>query len=169
MVMAVSQLMLNSSQFPYISVSKDGSIYVADSFNQRIRKITPDGIVNKIAGRDTVYHSSPYYVNYFEPGFSGDGGPALCTEFWGPGKATEGPDGYIYIADDGNYRIRRLSRILIGFTASDTVISEDGSELYRFNANGRHLSTVNAPHRNHYLHLQPRSIRSVNRSHRCRR
>lgn len=133
------------SQFTYISVSKDGSIYVADSFNQRIRKITPDGFINKIAGRDTVYHSSPYYVNYFDSGFSGDGGPALMAEFYNPGKAIEGPDGYIYIADDGNYRIRRLSRILIGFTASDTVIiSEDGSELYRFNANGRPLSTVNA-------------------------
>lgn len=129
----------------YISVSKDGSIYVADFNNQRIRKITPDGIVNKIAGRSTIYHSEPWYVDYFEPGFSGDGGPALMAEFSYPRKAIEGPDGCIYISDNGNHRIRRLSSVLSGFTAADIIIiSEDGSELYRFNANGRHLTTVNA-------------------------
>ena len=113
--------------------------------NQRIRRITPDGFINKIAGRDTVYHSGPYYVDYFEHGFNGDSGPALMAEFWNPDKVIEGPDGCIYITDSGNYRIRCLSSVIKGFTATDIVItSKDGTELYRFNANGRHLSTINS-------------------------
>ena len=120
----------------YISVTKDGSIYVGEDYSHCIRKISTDGIVETIAGIPIESHVVD---------FSGDAGPALMATFNVPKRVVEGPDGSIYIADYGNYRVRCISSVLTVFTASDLIIaSEDGSELYRFNANGRHLSTINA-------------------------
>ena len=53
------------------------------------------------------------------------------------------PDGAVLIADIRNHRILRINSSIPGFSASDLAIaSKDGRQLYRFNANGRHLSTV---------------------------
>jgi RHS repeat-associated protein len=53
-----------------------------------------------------------------------------------------GPDGSLYIATDEH--IRRVAPPLPGFSTSDIAVSSaDGTELYRFDARGRHLSTAN--------------------------
>ncbi len=79
-----------------LALGPDGSIYFMDV--QRIRKIDPAGIVRTIAGTGTA-------------GFSGDSGRAdsakLSLAFAGGGLAV-GPDGGVYIADQGNRRIRRV-------------------------------------------------------------
>src|SRR5207342_3372457 len=54
-----------------LALGPDGSLYVADSLNHRIRKITPDGIINTIAGTGVA-------------GFAGDGGPATSAQFNNP-------------------------------------------------------------------------------------
>ena len=62
---------------------------------------------------------------------------------WEPYGIAVAADGSIYIADKGNHRIRKVSSAIPGFSALDLAIpSEDGRQLYRFNAEGRHLSTV---------------------------
>ena len=59
-----------------------------------------------------------------------------------------GGDGSLYIADRDNHRIRKVvapasSQFAKGF-GEISIPSEDGSEVYMFNASGRHLRTVNA-------------------------
>ncbi len=80
----------------------DGSIYIVDQQNQRIRRIDPDGILSTIAGTGTA-------------GFSGDGGPALEAEFWWEYGSNPNPSGGItmagdvlYVADTANNRIRTV-------------------------------------------------------------
>jgi sugar lactone lactonase YvrE len=71
-----------------------GNIYIADKFNNRIRKMTPDGTVSTVAGVS--------FGGYKD-------GPAAAAQFQSPtGVAVDGR-GYIYVADQGNNRIRVIS------------------------------------------------------------
>jgi trimeric autotransporter adhesin len=82
---------------PYsLTVDLMGNLYVADSGNNRIRKITPAGIVNTIAGNG-------------EEGFSGDCGPAINAKLKSPQNVTIDTEGNLYIADTCNNRIRRVT------------------------------------------------------------
>lgn len=79
-----------------IYVDDSGNIYLADIGNQRIRKINTDGIINTIAGNGTL-------------GFSGDEGPADLAEFNDPAGICGDIFGNIYVADEFNNRIRKIS------------------------------------------------------------
>jgi sugar lactone lactonase YvrE len=70
-----------------------GTLYIADSGNNRIRKLSPDGIVTTVAGDGTQ-------------GFGGDGGPATKAKFSRPIGMALAPDGSLYVADSGNRRVR---------------------------------------------------------------
>ncbi len=78
-----------------VAVGLDGAIYVADTFNDVIRRISVDGIITTIAGTG-------------EPGDSGDGGHAGDAQLDGPRGVAVGPDGDVYIADTSNHKIRRI-------------------------------------------------------------
>jgi sugar lactone lactonase YvrE len=80
-----------------VAVDAAGNIYIADSANNRIRKVTAsNGIITTVAGTGTA-------------GFSGDGSSATSAELNDPlGVAVDG-NGNIYIADDGNERIREVT------------------------------------------------------------
>jgi len=79
---------------PYsVAVDAYGNIYIADTENERIRKVTPDGIINTIAGNGTQ-------------GFKD--GPALQAEFSSPAGIAVDASGSVYIADKSNFRIRKL-------------------------------------------------------------
>lgn len=72
-----------------------GNLYVADTGNNRVRRIDPQGVVTTVAGSGEV-------------GFEGDGGPALLASFDSlSGLAFDG-QGNLYIADTGNNRIRKV-------------------------------------------------------------
>jgi len=79
-----------------IAVGSDGSLYIADMINQRIRHITPDGIITTVAGTG-------------ERGYSGDGIPANQAELDYPTDVAVDPEGILYIADSQNRRIRRVT------------------------------------------------------------
>jgi uncharacterized protein (TIGR03437 family) len=79
-----------------IAIDQAGTLYLADSLNHRIRRVTASGAIDTIAGNGT-------------PGFSGDGGPAIQAQLNGPlGVAVDG-SGNIYISDTNNNRIRKVS------------------------------------------------------------
>ena len=73
------------------------TMYVADSLNNRIRRINLDtGVVDCIAGSSAV------------AGYSGDGGPAIDATFNFPMDMELGPDGRLYVADRSNNAIRAI-------------------------------------------------------------
>ncbi len=79
-----------------VTIDAAGSVYVADTNNSRIRKITTDGFITTIAGRGGA-------------AYNGDGGNA--TEAWlnFPRGIAVSSTGTVYIADTGNHVIRVLT------------------------------------------------------------
>ena len=76
-----------------------GNLYIADSSNQRIRKVSSNGTITTIAGSS----------NSILPGFSGDGGQATNATLAYPlGMAMDGL-GNLYFADAGNNCVRRIA------------------------------------------------------------
>lgn len=107
-------------------------------------------VVRWINGEGTIYRLSGNY----SAGFSGDGGhPARAQEDL-PYGVCFAPDGAIYIADNGNKRVRKIVPPMPGMSPAEMtyaalletyrVASEDGSLIYAFNDKGRHIRTVDA-------------------------
>jgi sugar lactone lactonase YvrE len=80
-----------------VAVDASGTLYIADTFNNRIRKVTSLGIISTIAGTG-------------EYGFGGDGGPAVAAALRHPRGLAVDDSGNIFVADSGNNRIRQLTR-----------------------------------------------------------
>jgi len=78
-----------------VAVDSAGNVYIADTFNQRIRKVS-NGIISTIAGTGEI-------------GFSGDGGRATLAKFKWPSGVTVGAAGSLYIVDAQNNRIRKMT------------------------------------------------------------
>lgn len=78
-----------------ISVGPDGTIYLSDNVNNRIRKIDNVGIINTIAGNGFA-------------GYGGDGGPATSATLNKPWDAIADQNGNVYIADFFNCRVRKI-------------------------------------------------------------
>ncbi|OGT12641.1 MAG: hypothetical protein A3F73_08960, partial [Gallionellales bacterium RIFCSPLOWO2_12_FULL_59_22] len=114
-----------------VAVDAQGNLYVADHW--RVRRITPDGIINTVAGKGS------------SSGDFGEGGPATAAALGSMrGVAVDGR-GNLYIADNTNNRVRKVSP---SFSATGvgglTIASEDGTQLYQFDSDGRHLRTLSA-------------------------
>eukprot|EP00397_Hematodinium_sp_SG-2012_P026793 GEMP01028112.1.p1 GENE.GEMP01028112.1~~GEMP01028112.1.p1 ORF type:complete len:459 (+),score=93.00 GEMP01028112.1:134-1378(+) len=77
-----------------IAVSPGGTVYVSDWGNDAVRRISPEGRVDTLAGRGT-------------PGF--DDGTGREARFSDPHGCAIGPDGSVYVCDFGNHSIRRIS------------------------------------------------------------
>jgi sugar lactone lactonase YvrE len=83
-------------KFPLdVAVRSDGVVYVADTFNNRIRKIASNGTITTVAGTGSW--------NY-----SGDGGPATSAALAYPYGIDVDANGNVYIADFSNNRIRKI-------------------------------------------------------------
>ena len=87
-----------------VAVHADGSIYVADSWGNRIRRITPDGMVTTVTGGGPITWSG----SDRERGDFRDG-PATLARFRVPKSIAFDRDGNLLIADRGNSLIRKLS------------------------------------------------------------
>ncbi len=78
-----------------VTLDAAGNLYIADTANHRVRKVTASGTITTAAGTGA-------------PGYSGDGGPGVKAQLNSPAGLTADSDGNVYIADSGNDRIRKL-------------------------------------------------------------
>jgi len=79
-----------------IALDGAGNLLIADTDNQRVRVLNTQGQLRTIAGTGTG-------------GFRGDGGAALSAEFQSPVDVAVDPAGSVYVADNLNIRVRKLT------------------------------------------------------------
>jgi sugar lactone lactonase YvrE len=99
-----------------VAVDAAGILYVSDRGNQRVRKVTPNGVISTVAGNGTT-------------GFSGDGGPATSAQLDIPFGLAVDADGVLYFADVNNRRVRKVA-------PSGVVNTVAGNGLGLFNGDG---------------------------------
>lgn len=93
-----------------VAVDAAGNLYIADTHNQRIRKVS-GGTITTIAGTG-------------DAGFSGDGAAATAATLSLPTGVAVDSNGNIYIADTDNHRIRKIAAGLI------TTVAGNGEQTY---------------------------------------
>ncbi|MCP5526849.1 MAG: hypothetical protein H7A47_08600 [Verrucomicrobiales bacterium] len=79
-----------------IDLGPDGSLYIADSFNHRVRRVAPDGRIQTIAGTG-------------REGFGGDWGLATAASTSYPNDVAAAPDGSVYFSSWHDVRVRRIA------------------------------------------------------------
>jgi uncharacterized protein (TIGR03437 family) len=95
-----------------VAIDGLGNIYVADAGDNRVRKISRNGIIETIAGTGVA-------------GFAGDGGPATAARLNHPYGVALDRSGNLYIADLANARVRR-----VGLTGLIGTIAGGGSSVF---------------------------------------
>ncbi len=86
-----------------VAVDSAGNLYIADTFNNRIRRVA-NGVITTVAGSGTT-------------GFSGDNGPAINAQLNTPSGVTLDSAGNLYISDTGNACVRKVSGGVIATVA----------------------------------------------------
>jgi hypothetical protein len=93
------------------------NLYIADSANHRIRRVTPQGVISTVAGNGTA-------------GYAGDGGPATAARLRVPYDVVVRPDGAFYIADRDNHRVRFVdTNGVISTVAGTGVAGYNGDDI----------------------------------------
>ena len=98
-----------------LAVDALGNVYIAESGNDRVRKIDPSGFITTVAGTG-------------DWGFGGDGDEATAAELWNPLDVAAW-FGNVYVADSGNNRIRRID-------PSGTIVTIAGTGQCCFRTDG---------------------------------
>lgn len=96
------------ASFSGICTDASGNVFVVDRGNNRIRKVTPAGVVTTVAGNGNFG-----YVD----------GPAATAEFKGPRGITIDAAGNLYIADNGSHCIRKISTAGVVSTFAGTGVN----------------------------------------------
>ena len=95
-----------------IAIAPDGSLYIAEQANFRVRKVAPDGTISTVAGTGVA-------------GFGGDGGPATLAQLTHAERVAVGADSTLYILD--GQRIRRVTTDgVISTAAGDGTVGFSG-------------------------------------------
>jgi DNA-binding beta-propeller fold protein YncE len=108
-----------------VAVNAAGDVYVADTYNNRVVKITPQGQVIAVAGDGAA-------------GYSGDGRLAAFAELNEPTGLAVDADGNLYIADSANNLIRRVDARtgIITTVAGDYAADKADNGLGGFSGDG---------------------------------
>ena len=118
-----------------VMVGADNSLYIADTYNNRIRRVT-GGVISTIAGTGTQ-------------GFNGDNGPAGSAALNLPIGVTLDPAGDLYIADSADDRVRKVSaatgNVNAGTATIQTIIGT-GSEGFSGDTGPANQATLHGPY-----------------------
>lgn len=130
---------LQATPFKIMSLApgSDGSVVFSDHFNGRLLRVGADGIISTIVGNGEPCCSASAH----------DGFPTQVK--LAPMFLTFGPDGTLFLSEatasccgGTGYNIHTLSSSYTGYQNQPFKIpNEDGSEVYEFDGNGRHLRT----------------------------
>jgi hypothetical protein len=108
---------------PYVvTVDSAGNLYIADTYNSRIRKVDTSGTITTVAGNGTQ-------------GYNGDNIRATSAELWYPIGVAVDSAGNLYIVDSGNYRIRKVDT-----SGTITTVAGNGTAGY----NGDNIPATSA-------------------------
>ncbi len=88
-----------------------GNLYIGDSANNRVREVKSPTMINT----DTI----STFAGTGSGGYSGDGGPATNAKLSAPTGIAVGPNGWVYIADTGNNRVRVVKSGIISTLAGN--------------------------------------------------
>jgi sugar lactone lactonase YvrE len=131
-----------------------GNLYIADTDNHVVRKVTPNGWMTTVAGTGRA-------------GFSGDGGPAARARLNTPVGIAMDRHGNLYIADKGNHRVREVTadgviRTIAGTGEIGT--TGDGGPALKARLNGPHEVSVDADGNVYILGMGNHRVRIVSPS-----
>jgi sugar lactone lactonase YvrE len=96
-----------------LAVDSAGSLFITEWGGNRVRKVTPDGMITTVAGTGTA-------------GFSGDGGPAISARLNGPTGGVVDSAGNLFVADFRNARVRKVE----AGTGTITTVAGNGKGGY---------------------------------------
>jgi len=119
---------------PYdVAVDQHGNIFIVDSQNEMIRKITAStGIISRVAGMGPAHK-----------GYDGDNGPAISAHLNSPQGIAVDEEGNLYIVDSGNHAVRKVE----ASTGTITTIAGIGNYGYDGDGNLATLAKLYAPSR----------------------
>jgi hypothetical protein len=110
--------------YPYgIAADGSGNLYIADSFNSRVRRVDSSGTISTVVGTGIW-------------GFSGDGGRATAAQVTAPYGVAVNNQGTLAIADTFNYRVRTVS-------AAGIIKTSAGTGFFGYNGNGLPATSTN--------------------------
>ncbi len=96
-----------------VAIDSAGNLYIADIGNNRVRKVTPAGVITTVAGNGVA-------------GYNGDNIPATSASLYGPIGVAIDSSGNLYIAEQNNERIRKV-------TASGVITTVAGNGVAGYN------------------------------------
>ncbi len=107
-----------------VAIDGAGNVYIADSPNQRVRKVDAvTGLISTVAGTGVA-------------GFNGDGIAATTAQLNGPSAVAVDGAGNVYIGDESNHRVRKVD----GVTGLISTVA--GTGVYGFNGDGIAATTA---------------------------
>jgi len=115
-----------------VAIDTQGNLYIADSYNNRIRKVDTSGIITSVAGNGAY-------------DFNGDGGPAGDASLSQPRGVAVDSGGNIFIADTFNFRIRKVgppSVFEASMSGGDISFAEEHGLGHTMSSAGLHKTTI---------------------------
>jgi uncharacterized protein (TIGR03437 family) len=110
-----------------LAVDASGNVFIADTLNAKVRKVSASGIISTVAGSGT-------------PGYGGDGGAAASAQLNLPIGVAVDSSGNLYIADFGNSRVREVSA-----SGAITTVAGSGSNGYSGDGGQAVKAQLNGP------------------------
>lgn len=116
-----------------VDVDAAGNVYIADKQNARIRRVSTAGIITTVAGNGIA-------------GFAGDGGSAILARLNQPDDIAVDAAGNLYLLDQGNQRVRKVSAGIISTVAGNgqAGFSGDGGQARTASLNNPQSIAVDA-------------------------